>query len=137
MRATLRKYEILSSAKRIDALFSKGTTLSAYPVRAVFLYIENEPRGLSPVQVLFTIPGRNFRKATRRNLLRRRLKEAFRKNKQILYTSALQNQGTLYLALLYTSKQAESYATIEKSVIKLLHEINLRFQSTKQENSEG
>ena len=137
MRATLRKYEILSSAKRIDALFSKGTTLSAYPVRAVFLYIENEPWGRSPVQVLFTVPGRNFRKATRRNLLRRRLKEAFRKNKQILYTTALQKQGTLYLALLYTSKQPESYAAIEKSVIKLLHEINLRFQSTKQENSEG
>lgn len=135
MRATLRKYEILSSAKRIEALFTRGTTLAAYPVRAVFLYIDSEPQRLSPVQVLFSISRRNFRKATQRNLLRRRLREAFRKHKHILYSIALQNPGTLYLALLYTSKQAESYASIEKSVIKLLQEISLRIHPPKEENS--
>lgn len=134
MRATLRKYEILSSAKRIEALFARGTALTSYPIRAIFLYTHDEAQTLTPVQTLFSVPGRNFRKASQRNLLRRRLKEAYRKNKYILYIPSLQLSGTLHLALLYMAKHAEPYAVIEKSVIKLLQDICMKIQPAKGEN---
>lgn len=137
MRATLRKYEILSSAKRIETLFARGTALTSYSVRAIFLYAHDEAQTLSPVQTLFSVPGRNFRKATQRNLLRRRLKEAYRKNKHILYSPSRQMQGTIYIALLYSAKHTEPYSSIEKSVIKLLQEIIVKIQSAIESNSGG
>ncbi len=126
MRATLRKYERLNSKKRIESLFSEGISLTAYPVRVVFLYNQTLALAQHRVQVLFSIPGRNFRKATQRNLLRRRLREAYRRNKHILNASTEQLSGTLSLAFVFTAKQQESFTIIEKSVIKLMHEINQR-----------
>lgn len=135
MRATLRKYERLNSVKRIKALFAQGESLSVYPVRAVFLYDAEQPHGLSPVQVLFSVSSRHFRKACHRNLIRRRLKESYRKHKHPLVETTLHMQGTLYLALIFTSRQTESYALIEKAIIRLISDLSARFQIPPGENT--
>ncbi|MGC8865230.1 MAG: ribonuclease P protein component [Bacteroidales bacterium] len=135
MRATLRKYERLNSTKRIKTLFSHGESLSVYPVRAIFFYDAEQPQGLSPTQVLFTVSARSFRKASGRNLIRRRLKEAYRIHKHPLIEATRQLPGTLYLALIFTSRQTESYVLIEKAVIKLLNELAAKFITPSCENN--
>lgn len=135
MRATLRKYERLNSTKRIKALFAQGESLSVYPVRAVFLYDAEQPHGLSPVQVLFSVSTRHFRKACRRNLIRRRLREAYRKHKHPLVETVLQRPGTLFLAFIFTARQTESYALIEKAIIRLISDLSARFQLPAGENT--
>ncbi len=67
--------------------------------------------------LLFTVPKRFHKRANKRNLLRRRVKEAYRLNKSIL-------EGlSLHIALVYSTKEALDYAHISKSVVRILHQI--------------
>ena len=62
-------------------------------------------------------------KAVKRNLIRRRIKEAYRKNKHIL-TDTLQSQETaLDMAILYLDKEILDYQTLEKKLKDLLQKL--------------
>jgi ribonuclease P protein component len=78
---------------------------------------------------LFSVSKRNFRKATDRNLLRRKMREAYRLNKNIL--SIHQNESfSLYIALVYVSKFKLPYREIEDK----LKQVFIRLNKTKYQN---
>ncbi|HQQ95138.1 MAG TPA: ribonuclease P protein component [Bacteroidia bacterium] len=106
------KQERLCSKKHIQTLFEKGKGFNRYPIRLI--HLETTLDIQFPVQVLFVVPKKQFRKAHDRNLLKRRMKEAFRLQKQELYAS-LENRKLL-LAFVYNSKQQEPYKEIEKGL---------------------
>lgn len=68
-------------------------------------------------QVLFVVSKRYFKKAVDRNLVRRRIKEAYRLNKIPLqnYLSPISS-----LAIVYIAKESLDFATIQKKLIKII-----------------
>ena len=113
----LTQAERLCGKKRIDALFTSGNSFIVYPYR-----IASNTDNI-PVSMFVSIPKKRFKRAVKRNLIRRRIKEAYRKNKHIL-TDTLQSQETaLDMAILYLDKEILDYQTLEKKLKDLLQKL--------------
>jgi len=116
------KPERLKSRKLIQQLFGgKGNHITVFPIKAVWAYTDAAAPA-APVQFGVSVPARNFAKATARNLLKRRMREAYRLQKLLLY-EALQTapQPTgVALMFIYIGKQEMPYHLIfEKTRICL------------------
>lgn len=71
--------------------------------------------------IAVSVPKRLFRKAVDRNLLKRRIKEAYRKNKAILLEdNGLSADGQLHLVIQYKNREILPYSKIEESLVKAL-----------------
>jgi ribonuclease P protein component len=86
----------------------------SYPMRVVFqpqisAEEDSDIATQNPTQVLFSVPKRQFKHAVDRNLIRRRMKEAYRLHKQLL-------TGNFNIAFIYIGKGIEDYKTIEKGM---------------------
>lgn len=127
MNRTLLKSERLHLKNEIANLFETGERGHHYPIRTVLnLKVSTEP-GLH-VSVLVSVSKRNFRRAHDRNRIKRRLREAYRLNKRLLFNSAenpsSQNGGLLvHIGFLYSSKTMEPWSLVEKKVCRILQEI--------------
>lgn len=115
---SLPKSERLHSFGAIHRLFKEGQSGFVYPFRYMF-YIEDAAQ--SEAAILFSTPKKFHRRANKRNLIRRRMKEVYRLNKETL-THSLGNRR-IELAIVYSSKTLHDYKTIEHGIKKLLEQI--------------
>lgn len=76
-----------------------------------------------PVQVLITVPKNNFHNAVDRNLIRRRVKEAYRLNKQNLYESLDGKGQQMVLCITFTSKEIVPFDLIQGKIILILQRL--------------
>lgn len=113
---TFTKAERLCSKVVIDRVFETGKTVSVPLFRLIWL--KAEAAQPFPVQLLVSVPKRNFKKAADRNLLKRRIREAYRKNKSGWYEQL--RPGAYSLLLIYTGKQAAEYKVIEEKIMQLM-----------------
>ena len=117
----LTQAERLCGKKRIDALFTSANSFIVYPYRIVYRSVSDTDN--VPVSMFVSIPKKRFKRAVKRNLIRRRIKEAYRKNKHIL-TDTLQSQETaLDMAILYLDREILDYQTLEKKLKDLLQKL--------------
>ena len=72
------------------------------------------------------MPKRNHKRANKRNLLRRRTKEAYRLHKQPLWQRAEMQGVAVDLSLVYSSKEVLSYKAIEHAINKIIDEVAQR-----------
>lgn len=94
---TLSKDERLCSRKALEELFGGGhQSVSAFPIRAVFM-----PNGLGMVRVMVSVSKRYFKRAVKRNLIKRQLREAYRQQKELLEPV----ESGLDIAFLWTSDE--------------------------------
>lgn len=127
-RPTFRKGERLCSQKVIAQLFAEGAVVFKYPFRLVFMTRERE-KGY-PAQVIMTVSKKRFKRANKRNLLRRRMKEAYRLNKHPLYDYLELHNKTLYASVIYMPTEELDYATIEKGMKKVLAKLKETLEAT-------
>ncbi|MFI3286683.1 MAG: ribonuclease P protein component [Rikenellaceae bacterium] len=122
---SLSHHERLRSRGSIRRLFESGKSGFVYPLRYVWF---SEPATVShseplvEAEVLFTVPKRFHKRANRRNLLRRRVKESYRLQKSLLLDSASEPQ-MVDIAIIYSTKEQKSYKTINNAVRKILENI--------------
>ena len=121
-RNTFKKSERLCSRLLMDRLFQGDNhSVSAYPIRAVFLPVEpTEQQGIS---VLISVPKKRFHDAVDRNRVKRQLREAYRKHKHTLSNLMADREQGLLIAFVYVSPQIEPTSYIEKRMIRLLDKI--------------
>jgi ribonuclease P protein component len=116
----LTKKERLCSTKLIEKLFEQGDSFYIFPLKVVYLKISLH--GPHPAEVSFTVSKRNFKRAVVRNLLKRRLREAYRLNKPAFYESIPTGQQVAIM-FIYTCKEVKDYQTIEKGMKKALKKL--------------
>ena len=114
---SFRKEERLSRKKIIEALFEKGSSHLVFPLKVIFL--PHPDPALSHHQILITAPKKNFRKATDRNTLKRRIREGYRLNKALFPASP-----TFCLAYIYIAKEILPSITIHKAIRSSLKRLN-------------
>ena len=114
---TFGKSERLCSRKQIEMLFSSGKSFSAFPFRVQYLYVPRLDETVS--QVMFPVPKKRFKRAVKRNLIRRRAKEAFRLNKHLLYADIPEGY-TLVAAFIYIDAAIQPYDSIHKGIVKAI-----------------
>lgn len=75
------------------------------------------------VAILVSVPKRLHKRANVRNLLKRRMREAYRLNQEPLRELCVQHHIRLSIGLLYSSGEVADYTTIENAVRKIIHTI--------------
>src|SRR4051812_25063013 len=105
---TFKKEERLCSKKLLETLFNNGSSFLLYPFRITSL-----PSVLNnniPAQVVIGVSKRKFKRATDRNLIKRRIREAYRLNKEDLLYSFLKEQDLqILLSINYVGKDISEY----------------------------
>lgn len=130
----LYKYEKLCSRTAINNIFQGGKSAICYPLRAAFSITEKEE---TPAQFLITIPKKKVRKAVNRVLLRRRIREAYRLNREALLPYLEEKGISIKIAFIYLSDEISDYATIDERMKSLLKKITNSIDKTisKDENN--
>lgn len=119
---TFGKKEKLVSKKTIDALFSGGNSrsMSAYPLRVVFMRKERCETE-EPAQVMVSVSKRHFKRAVKRNRVKRQIREAYRLNKHLLHEALEQKKDTaVAMAFIWQSDELAETALITEKMQSLL-----------------
>ena len=117
MNFTFKKQERLCSKKLIDEVFAKGQSFSKYPFKLVFL--KTTLNVDFPMQVGFSVPKKYIRKASNRNVIKRRMREAYRLNKHLFYGLLGEKQKQYAAFLIYLSKEELTFKQIEDKTLLL------------------
>lgn len=126
---TFRKEERLCSRKHLELLFKNGSSFLLYPFRVSYLFID-QPADV-PAQVVINVPKKRYKRAVDRNLLKRRIREAYRLNKQNqLYLPLPTDKGLLLFSIQFVGKDKYAFPFIEKKLIATFK----RFQNLIQPN---
>lgn len=117
MKKKFPKKERLHYKPAITQLFQIKEGAFAFPFKIV--YIQHSQAQSTAPQVLITVSKRNFKRASDRNWIKRRIREAYRLHKHLLA-----NEQALYaikyLAIVYVAKEKIPFKQIEKKIIYLL-----------------
>ncbi len=119
---TFKKEERLCNKKLIDELYHSGSSFLCYPFKVSWFF----PDQHQPVcaQVLFAVSKKRFKNAVDRNLIKRRIREAYRLNKQQqLYDVLVGVDKTIVFSVGYIGKEILGYDTVEKKMQKLLTQL--------------
>ncbi len=125
---SFKKEERLSSQKIIEKLFSGGKRFNAFPVAVVWL--QTELKTEAPVQVLISVSRKKFKRAVDRNLVKRRVREAYRKNKYKLYKMLEERNVQMALGLIYVGNEILSYKEVEEKIILVLQRLQKEYEKT-------
>jgi ribonuclease P protein component len=118
---TFKKEERLSEKKVIKELFERGCSFYIAPFKV--LWIEADFNDKFPVKILITVSKRNFKNAVDRNRIKRITREAYRKNKIILYEKFESSTTKIAFMLMYTGKIIIPYKEIEDIIILILQRL--------------
>lgn len=134
---TLCKEERLYAEKRIEALFAGGSSFIAYPLRVVYITRECNLEDESPtVSILTSVSKKRFKRAVKRNRVKRLIREAYRLNKKDFIEFAAQSGKSFDIAFLYLKSELPTYSEIEKAVLKTINTLNGKNQAeSKSENN--
>ena len=116
---TLPKLERLNSRILIEKLFTGGSkSLPAFPLRIVYMPVEGEH--LPAVSLLISVPKKRFKRAVKRNRVKRQIREAYRKHKDCLHESLEASGKKVVIAFLWLDNELHPSAEVEEKVQKLI-----------------
>ena len=111
MANTLHKVERLDKKKIIEKMFAGGSrSFSVFPLRVVYLPVEELEADDS---ILISVSKRRFKRAVKRNRVKRQIREAYRVNKHELLNILVERKCRLAIAFIYLSDQLVESSIIE------------------------
>ena len=111
------KNQKLCRDKVIERLFSNSNSFVEQPFRLVWRFTEEDKE---PIKSLIVVPKKRLKLATQRNKVKRRIREAFRKNKSTLEEYLKDNKRQINLAIIYQEEEILTYILIEEKIKVLL-----------------
>lgn len=140
---SLPQSERINSKKQIDRLFRGGGSkaMTAAPLRMVYM-ADTRQTDLLPAkahqpmaQMMVSVPKRYFKRAVKRNYVKRQVREAYRLNKHIL-ASHLAKTGdkTVSLCFIWTSDRLLPTAEVMKRMANLLTRLVEKLSATDNKN---
>ncbi|QNK61467.1 ribonuclease P protein component [Pedobacter sp. PAMC26386] len=122
------KEERLCSRKLLDLLFKNGSSFLVYPFRVSYLFVPE--KNAFPVQVVVNVSKKRFKRAHDRNLIKRRIREAYRLQKSsTLYPLLNHPDQLLLLSLQFVGKEHYEQAFFEKKLANALKKLILTVES--------
>lgn len=121
---SLPQSERINSKKTIDRLFKGGGSkaMTASPLRVVYMAGKRDEDSREPLaQMMVSVPKRYFKRAVKRNRIKRQVREAYRLNKQLL-TQTLAGQGTrtVHMCFIWTADRMLATQEVEQRMKSLL-----------------
>ena len=127
---TLSKAERLKSYKRIRILFAQGQKFKVFPLVVYFLLRDEKANSVEGVEEVEVVEGvlqmgvsvgkRHFKRAVDRNLLKRRIREAYRKQKLELKETLSASGISMDIFFVYSNARISDYAEIETAMASVL-----------------
>lgn len=127
MNFTYPKNEKLKSKITIDLLFSKGNSISKYPLRLVYVesdYGIAEDSG-QKIKMGVSVSKKHFKRAVDRNYFKRVLRETYRLNKHLLIDNLDKPYAFMFF---YQTKDRLSYEEINTKTIQLFEKFLLQIK---------
>lgn len=123
-RFTLSKEERICSKKLINELFTgNGRSMTAFPLRVVFMkrtIVDDQPRAA----MLVSVPKRYFKHAVDRNRVKRKVREAFRRNKSIITQNLTDDHEAVAMAFVWLTDEKFPSSEVENRMVRLLTRIS-------------
>lgn len=135
---TFKKGEHLTGRKNFGELVEKGTSFYVFPFRVVFILSASqaghddnkETKAVFCARLGISVPKRKFGSAVDRNTIKRQIREAYRKNKDILLYPYLRKKNLdCSFLLIYTHSQILDSPALELKTINVLKKLEHEFIS--------
>lgn len=125
-RLTLSKDERICSRTLTDTLFTGGKShsLAAFPLRVVYMEQDHEEPPQTQAQILVSVPKRCFKRAVKRNRVKRQVREAYRHHKQLLLDKLAETPNrALAMALIWLDNNLHDSEEVGHRIENLLRRI--------------
>lgn len=116
MRYTFSEEERLKKKNLITELFTSGKSASVFPLKMI--YLEYDHHSPFKIQAGVSVSKRNFKKAVDRNRIKRLMREAYRKNKNLIYDN--EDTKKHIIMFIYQAKNEVSYEVLEDKMTQLI-----------------
>ena len=120
-KQTFGKNERLCRTKLIDEIFENGNVFHTSLFKVA--WITSSISLASPAQVAISVPKKSFRLAVTRNLIKRRIREAYRKKKLILYSLLKSENIQVTFIIIYRHSTVADYDVVEKAVGEVIEKL--------------
>ena len=112
---TFQKRERLCSKTLVSELLAKGKHGNVPGMR----YLVRKNTGCEHARILVSVPKKIFKRAVKRNLCKRRIREAWRKQKHLLLC-----ENGVDILFMYSSKDILDYQTIFAAIGQIIEKVN-------------
>ena len=119
------KQEHLCSKKLIDSLFGGGgRSMVAFPLRVVYMKVPLTEQNAPLAEMMVSVSKHHFKRAVKRNRVKRQVREAYRNNKSILLEAlASKENERIIMAFVWQEPKIRTSADVEEKMTNLLHRI--------------
>ncbi len=146
---TFKKNERLGNHRLQSLLFNQGKAFFQYPFRIQYLFFTDEElkqhllhqkrqsintKFHYPAKSLVSVSKRQIKKATDRNKIKRLIREAYRKNKNIFYAFLKKENYYALLAFVYTANKILPYETVHQAVQQTINKLE---EKLREEQAKG
>lgn len=117
---SLSKSERLCSKKLIEELLTSKLSFVKYPFRVIFK--ESSQTNEFPSRIAISVSKKKFKRAVKRNRVKRLTREAFRLNKIDFYNQ-IAERNTVDILFIYLDDSLPTYSKTEKAVKSAMQKI--------------
>lgn len=126
---TFNKGEHLTGKKNFEEIVSKGVSFYVFPFRVLLLFKDALSESQNPLhagtqfcaRIGISVPKRKFSSANDRNTIKRQVREAYRKNKDMLLYPSLRKKGVVVnLLFIYAHNQILESSAMEHKIKVIL-----------------
>tara|TARA_B100001758_G_C18191601_1_gene494897 strand:+ start:92 stop:469 length:378 start_codon:yes stop_codon:yes gene_type:complete len=114
-----KKTEVLKNKKLIESLFRNGSIIETVSLKFIW-ELQGSSQDKDLLKTLISIPKRNIRLSSKRNMMKRKVRELLRKKEEILIKKLEISKKKINLAIIYKERETCSYKVLDEKITLLL-----------------